>query len=548
MRLDSLRLNKQYIHDIALRHMSRLFVGFIVCILAVLQQPVFADSLKSAAPRIRWSVVVHAGIDEEELAGHAEAAINSMFGLVLPDNVELLIETDMFSKDGLKRFIRRGSAPAVMIDLPEIDSADTGTFENFLDWAAANATGEHRLFVAATHSWGWKGIIQDYNVPGKKGEDTMMPLRDFSRVLRSSALKPDVLFFDSCVLGNAEPVEEMKGTAPYLVVSQRETPYGGFPLSALLPHLSDTKATPLGIAKIIPQLYAGAYSRGGMMSGPEGEYDVVTVAAIDMSRWSAFTSDFRLLAGLLAKRGFRERLQTNLSWTGLFNDIDSNVDVVELLTRLPHFMEGDIPVSILTAKMNNDIGYPADAAAQSAATMKIDPRNGGRFKLRIQGDNHLEEKNVVSAMTKRWEEANKDLGLPGGLKFLLEYDKRGSRIFVVKGKVNKTTLVRPWLPGVRAVQLLTRKSYLSRWKTSVTETREKDYVSVDSFPAGSFMISEAHTQGAPFIHGIGISLKPMMDDQEDRGIDPVTGLAGPAFYKSLMWNQQTHWGDLVLFR
>lgn len=97
-----------------------------------------------------------------------------------------------------------------------------------------------------------------------------------------------------------------------------------------------------------------------------------------------------------------------------------------------------------------------------------------------------------------------------------------------------------------------------RW-ISKTLTRAKSYFAAYDFPSTSFLVSEAHSQGAPFIHGIGIMFKPLMDENEERGIeDGYIGnttqqerdshTKGPDYYRHTTWNKATGWGDLILLK
>lgn len=487
-----------------------------------------------------WSLLVYAAVDSDDLEAHADAALRELLEAGLPENAELLMETDAYGDKPVRRTIRRGTAPPVDTVIPEQDSAAPETLERFLEWANASAWGRRRMLLVITHSWGWKGIIQDFTLPGGPG-DTMMPLPEFSRILRK--WPSDVLFLDSCVLGNAEVLEELKGTAEFIVASQRETPYGGFPYAELLGMLASAPE-PGELARDIPEKYVSAYARGGARAAAEGSYDIVTAAAVDMRKWAGVAPLFRELTAALGAAGFRKKLAADPAWPQAFADEDGNVDLYELLTRLRAQSRG-AAVRSKIAPLLAAIGYPEDLARESAETVELDPAKVKAFEAAIEADEQLEAGAALETLRRQWEAANLDLDMPD-LQFELSGTDGRERRLIVRGSVLKPASIRVWLPGTRRVEL----GLLGpdgTW-TRAGLSRSRDYFSAARFPAGSFLLSEAHSQGAPFIHGIGVNMKPLMDDTEVRAEDPVTGLKGPGLYRAASWNRATGWGDLILLK
>jgi hypothetical protein len=166
----------------------------------------------------------------------------------------------------------------------------------------------------------------------------------------------------------------------------------------------------------------------------------------------------------------------------------------------------------------------------------------------IPADPLIPERDALKRLRKRWVEVNRDLvDPPENAKFSLARDEPGGELrFRVRAHVTRPFSFRPWLPGVlEAEERLLDSS--GRWQVRKLR-HESDLTVVDRFSDGSPLLSEAHTQGAPLMHGLSIQLKPYMDSSEERGTDPETGLKGPAFYRALEWNRDTGWGDLTLLR
>lgn len=492
-----------------------------------------------------WSIAIYAATDEEDLDRHSAPLIKEMMDFSLPSNLELLIENDSFSNGGVTRFTRKTGATPTITKLNEHDSASQEAFGSFLKWANETSTGTNKLLLIVTHSWGWRGIIQDYTIPGQGGADTMMPLRIFAKTLKESPVKFDVIVMDACVLGNVEPIDEFRDISRYLVLSQRETPYGGVPFQGLVDILKNKEAAPREVAMKIPREYVSAYSHGGYMAPVEGEYDIVTLVTLDMQKWDHFVNEYSTFVSELKKANFRKFLARDPDTFEDFTDTDSNLDLVEFLYQLPKLFNNQA-VARRASSLLSMIGYPQDQAAPITEKYTFTPDLARSIKIYIEADPNLKGEGILSALTDCWAENNQDLEQPGSLEFKIVTKGNGKKYLLVSYGMAKEFSFRPWLPGVTEVEI----SYQDRsgsWQTKTIE-REKDYFYSENFPDSSFLLAETHTQGAPFIHGIGITFKPLMDEEEQQGLDPITGLKGPDFYKITSWNKRTGWGDLILLK
>ncbi len=493
-----------------------------------------------------WSLIVYVATDEEDLAKNYDPRIARMFSSELPGNVELVAERDSFRPDGVERIIRRGAAAPETVALPEADSSSPEHLADFLAWAKQNARGKKKLFLVITHSWGWRGIIQDFTLPGRPGENAMMPLSRFAKTLVDSQLKPDLLWVDACVLGTLECIEEFKRTAPLLLLSQRETPYGGFPHERLLPLLA-ANPTPREFARTLPGRYVEAYGHNGNMSTEEGEYFITCWAAIDTAKWDPFARQFAAFVRLLKQAGLREKLAANPDWAKSQADpLDQNGDLVQFLTDVPALVP-DPRVARAARSLLARIGYPEKIAALTAETVTLDPARGASFELRVDTDGLLTGNKTLENIKTRWKEANLGLPQPPGLSFNLVGIPSPSgrdREFVVSGNLTGSYRFRPWLAGTQYYTL--SQTGADNRTVRVTRARESDVFVADRFPSTSFLVSEAHTQGAPFLHGVGMLLYPEMDETMERAKDPATGLAGPRLYRAMPFSRRTGWGEATL--
>lgn len=494
-----------------------------------------------------WSVMVYTGSDQPDLARIYDTRVKALVGTPVPDGVELLSERDTEWPDGSVRAIRTASSYAES-EIPEQDSASAAAISGFLDWAKANMTGKYKLLVVQGSSRGWRGIIPDNITTGADAKRDIMPLRGFAAAVSASGLKPDVIFLDGDMLGSVEAIDELRGLAPYIIVSELKLPEEGFPATGLFGMLSSPDMTPREFARHFPEEYIKEYSQDGSMAPGDKTHSTVSLAAIDMAKWDIFVGKFKALVAALGASGFRARLAAEPGWLTGISDAQSNVDAVELLKRLPLIVD-DVAVRATAAAMLDEIGYPERIDAENAATITLDPAKVRSFELRIEIFPNTAREDALKVAVASWKALNQDLKLPDTLSYdVVDFreNRKAKRELIIKcpdGALKKPVTFRPWLAGARyanlvlvdpAGQISTRKLF-----------RDKDYISVKDFPGTGFILSEAHTQGAPFVHGIAIMCDPSMKDSAEDIPDPITGKSGQEFYKMTSWSQRTGWGELL---
>lgn len=514
--------------------------------LCLLLQILGVQAVRASQPE--WTFIFYIAADEVELAQLTDARLEQMLKGPLPSNVEVLVEQDTFKPDGIFRTIRRGDTTVREL-LPEHNSADPVHFENFLRWAKANATGRTTCLVVNTHSWGWRGIIEDFTAPEMPGVDALMPLHAFAQAFRNAKVKWDVLWLDACVMGNAEPIEELKDAAAFLLLAQREIPDHGFPYEALW-EIVAKKPSLRQFLCVVPERYVQLYARNGEMVKDVSYYYVTSAVSVDCSKWDAFTIEFTRLVDLLR--------QNNFLWTLKFRpDLvdavaepdDHNVDMVEFLSRVGTWVP-DARVAAQARKLLDRIGYPADIAALSAQSYLLEASRVRAFELRIDADNYLQRDDfakLFQLFKGKWRDANQDLEMPDGLDFELVAipgARNNDRQLVVRGRLEKDLRFRPWFAGTQYF-LLSTESHDGRVERKAY-ARDKDYFVAKNFPSSSFMVCEAHTQGVAYLHGVGLMLYPWMSVYMPKSTDPLTGLKGTAYYKSTAWSRRTGWGALTL--
>jgi hypothetical protein len=268
--------------------------------------------------------------------------------------------------------------------------------------------------------------------------------------------------------------------------------------------------------------------------------------SIDTAKWGEFANAFKELTAALQTALFREKLAAQPGWMRAFADKEGNADLIEFLNRLPLLIE-DRAARAEAAAILDRIGYPDRVAAENAATVTLDPGKVRSFELRIEVSPFQPQDKALGHIKAAWNDLNQDLSLPDTLTYDISdfrENKRSKREFIVRcpdGALKKPLTFRPWFAGSKYAVLTSvdKDGQVSNKKFF----RERDYISVTEFPETSFMISEAHNQGAPFMHGIGILLYPGMGRGSAAG---PTAPADPNLYRATAWNSRTGWADLIL--
>ena len=453
-----------------------------------------------------WSVIVYGGSDAPGLTKEHRSALRALIDAPVPDNVELLAWRDTDTPDSSARIIRRADAHREMM-IRKKDASGPDAFSSFLKWAAAHTKGKHTLLVVPEFSSG------------------MIPPDRIAEAVSGSAFRPDIALI-SAAKGNAEAVEELKGVAPYLIVSSIGTLSDGSLADRLYATLGVSALTPYECARVFPKSYVEGCSCNLPAAGSGDEYGPVGLASIDTAKWNAFTAKFKHLVEALKKTDFRAKVKSEKAWLESFADSDNNADIVEFLERLPSLVD-DVTARKIAHDILHMIGYPEKISEESAATMMLDPSKARSFELRIETCPYLAQDQARGRIEAAWKEANQGLSLPEGLVYDVVDSGSGAglkREFVVKGQVKEPLRFRPWLPGTTycILKIVDTQGY----SAVQAHTKEQSYFFVDRFPKESFMAGEAHSQGAPFIHGIGLAFEPGTK-------------AGSA------WNKLTGWGELI---
>ena len=166
------------------------------------------------------------------------------------------------------------------------DMTQSGTLRDFVSWGRHTYPAERYALILWNHGGGYKGLIEDKTNAGPV-EMTLTSLRQ-----ALVALPPlDLIDFDMCLMGSADLLEMIRGTARVVSFSQDVEPGPGNPYEAMFKAL---QASPTAPTRSIATQWVEAYH-----SSYTGNRSQTTKSAFDMSQYDAFSEAWQSVARTL---------------------------------------------------------------------------------------------------------------------------------------------------------------------------------------------------------------------------------------------------------
>ncbi len=161
----------------------------------------------------------------------------------------------------------------------EPNMGSSTTLINFIVFGQTYAPADNYLLVLWDHGAGFYGICYDYT----NGNDPLYP-SELATALGSGAIQSiDVVAMDACMMGQLEVAYEIGSYVDYIVFSEDNVPWYGYPYEEFLQDLTNTPGTTsANLASNIVTNYIQAYSPGGIYYPPSDEY--ITLSAIQASK------------------------------------------------------------------------------------------------------------------------------------------------------------------------------------------------------------------------------------------------------------------------
>lgn len=213
--------------------------------------------------------------------------------------VNIIAQLDRAGDNPTQRFyITKGGGykKDVIATIPETNTGDPAVLTDFLNWGIQNYPAEHYFLILWNHGNGWwederkkKGIAFDDSQGDYLNNAELTSVLDAFRL--QTGKKLDILGMDACLMTMVEVAHELKDNVQFMVGSEIEEPFEGWPYHTILKYLIKyPNVSPGALAGQVTQLYAKSYINTA---------EDVTQSAIDLARIDLIASKLHDLSKAL---------------------------------------------------------------------------------------------------------------------------------------------------------------------------------------------------------------------------------------------------------
>lgn len=442
------------------------------------------------------------------------------------------------------------ASPVVWTASGEEDSSAGKSLAEFIRWAKREYPADHYALFVLGHSWGWRGIAQDYRPgfalpPSPAGvtvDFTMASLSEFRSALKSSLApgeKLDLLVLDACNDGVLEVAYEVRDLAKAFLAAPTEMPFLSFD------YVRSLSRPWRGVNQFAADLVEDAivtFGRGGSQVKQETEYPPLALVAADLEKMNGVWSTWSALSRRLPATNFNELFlgEKNVEWL----DNSWNVDFAELNERLM-ISSSDPEVRGLASQILVQLGEPEVKTAFDREWRTFSAAGVRSVLVEMRADDLLPRDKALSKAEENFDYMNPHLrGLEK--KWLIE---KSTTDDVVLTRVSfawpeDKIALRPFIAGGNWARITLRddRRVLRQWVlTHPTAVHSKRY------RGGSPYLATAHTFGVGRIRGFTVNLDTVVDLSVPANHHYAEGawLSGRDYYRSVSFARDFGWGDLL---
>lgn len=197
-----------------------------------------------------WAIYWYlCGSDLESEGGAATADLEEMMNVVLPENVQVIIETggayawqnDFVDSEALERYLYAGDELQYIESQNIANMGKPETLQDFLEFCTQNYPADHQAVVFWNHGGGsvsGAAFDERYNYDSLTLDEMYQA---FSNVYEVSATDQPVelIGFDTCLMSTIDTAYTFADVAKYMVASEELEPGNGWYYSGWLQELAD---------------------------------------------------------------------------------------------------------------------------------------------------------------------------------------------------------------------------------------------------------------------------------------------------------------------
>jgi len=213
-----------------------------------------------------WGFLVYIAGDNN-LSQAASGDIEEMCREGSSDSVYVGVEIDSFGDEGTMRYeIAKagvGNDRKVLVEeLPEQNSGDPQTFENFLKWGLPRSRAANKIVVISGHGGGFcKDVGTDFS------SRAALDMREIENAMEKADIPKEgklrIFGFDACLMNSLEVAHHFENQADIIIASQESQPKNGWPYDSILKMAKDT-TDEVDLCKSIVSSYIEHYDKEGV--------------------------------------------------------------------------------------------------------------------------------------------------------------------------------------------------------------------------------------------------------------------------------------------
>ena len=246
-----------------------------------------------------WTVLVYIAGDNN-LSEAAIQNINDMEAAALPANLTLVVQSDLPADSaypgGQRRLIRADNSPQItsplIQNLGPINSGDQRTLYDFATWGFKRYPSDRRALIIWGHGNNWfKDGSGKWICPDDGAQSQLSVSNGQLKGALTGLPQIDILILDACSMQSVEVLTELKNVADYIIGSEDEVPYTGFPYQHMMAFF-DGILTPENVCSQIVDAYLESYDTHGSQN-PQDYPLPVTCSAVRMQPFEAFLQELK---------------------------------------------------------------------------------------------------------------------------------------------------------------------------------------------------------------------------------------------------------------
>ncbi|MCE1248010.1 MAG: clostripain-related cysteine peptidase [Firmicutes bacterium] len=269
--------------------------------------------------KAEWSILIYSSATSD-IDGYSQQAIKELEKTGSSEKINIALQlgragtADNAFQSGVKRFYitknqdsGREMSSKPVEDLKDVNMADSRTLSDFVEWGMKKYPAKHTMLVIGGHAGGFLGAVTN----SRKTE--LMPVPDIKNALDEASsrtgIKPDIITFNSCFMGQLEPLHHLKDNSQFLVASEKPEYRQGLPLGKAISAMEDKihnneDVSPAETAKIIVESASSVPQRIPAIAAFQSEKLEKTASLLDKL-------SFELLNSSLSRNELKEIVENS---------------------------------------------------------------------------------------------------------------------------------------------------------------------------------------------------------------------------------------------